>query len=187
MIWNDHSKDVPEGAHAFLSPSQYHWLNYDEDKLIAVYKNKIAAQQGTIWHKYAHDSIVLGQKLPRSKRTLNSFVNDAIGFRMRSEQTLYFSENAFGTADAIKFENKFLRIHDLKTGATPASMHQLEVYAALFCLEYNVNPETIEIELRIYQNDDVVIGNPEGTLIKTVMDKIVENDKIIERIKNGEL
>ena len=33
MIWNDHSRDVPEGSHAFLGASKYSWLNYTEDKL----------------------------------------------------------------------------------------------------------------------------------------------------------
>ena len=187
MIWNDHYRDVPEGAHAFLSASQYHWLNYDEDKLITSYKNKMAAQQGTKLHDFARRCIELGQTLPRSKKTLNSFVNDAIGFRMKPEQPLFYSENCFGTSDAIAFKKDFLRIHDLKTGVVPASMHQLEVYAALFCLEYGKNPENIQMEFRIYQNDDIMVGTPEGELIKEVMDKIVYFDKVIDRIKNGEI
>lgn len=187
MIWNDHWRDIPEGAHAFLGASQYHWLNYDEEKLITAYKNRMAAQQGTIIHSFAKDCIKLGQRLPKSKRTLNNYVNDAIGFKMRPEQGLFYSPNCFGTSDAITFKNDFLRIHDLKTGVVPASMHQLEVYAAIFCLEYNINPENIGMELRIYQNDDVTIGNPEGALIKGVMDKIIFSDKIIERVKNGEI
>lgn len=187
MIWNDHSRDVPEGAHAFLGASQYHWLNYDEDKLIATYKSRQAAIEGTETHDFARRCIMRGQKLPRSKQTLNAFVNDSIGFRMRPEQVLYYSENAFGTADAINFTNNTLRIFDLKTGSVPASMHQLEIYAAFFCLEYNVDPLKIDIELRIYQNDDVVIGKPEGELIKEVMQKTREDDKILKQIKNGEI
>lgn len=187
MIWNNHYRDVPEGAHAFLGASQYHWLNYDEEKLIAVYKSKLAATQGTELHKIAKDLITHGIKLPKSKKTLNSFVNDSIGYGMRPEQPLYFSPNAFGTSDAIKFEKDFLRIFDLKTGTIPASMHQLEIYAALFCLEYSKEPEKIGMELRIYQNDDVVIGNPEGELIRDVMNKIIFFDKLIERVKNGEI
>lgn len=187
MIWNDHYRDVPEGAHAFLGASQYHWLNYDEDKLISTYKNKLAAQQGTKLHDFAKRCIELGQKLPKSKKTLNSFVNDAIGFRMRPEQPLFYSENCFGTTDAISFKNDFLRIHDLKTGVVPASMHQLEVYAALFCLEYGKDPNKISMEFRIYQNDDVVIGAPDGAIIDDVMKKIVYFDKVIDRIKSGEI
>ena len=187
MIWNDHYKDVPEGAHAFLGASQYHWLNYDEDKLINVYKNRLAAQQGTRLHAFAKECIELGQKLPKSKKTLNSFVNDAIGFKMRPEQPLYFSPNCFGTSDAISFSDNLLRIHDLKTGASPASMHQLEVYAALFCLEYGKTPTKIDMEFRIYQNDEIVIGQPEGELIEDVMHKIIFFDKLIEKVKNGEI
>ncbi len=187
MIWNDHYKDVPEGAHAFLGASQYHWLNYDEDKLIAVYKNRMAAQQGTRLHAFAKECIELGQKLPKSKKTLNSFVNDAIGFKMRPEQPLYFSPNCFGTSDAISFRDNLLRIHDLKTGTTPASMHQLEVYAALFCLEYGKVPGKIDMEFRIYQNDEIVIGQPEGELIEDVMNKIIFFDRLIEKVKNGEI
>ena len=187
MIWNDHYRDVPEGAHAFLGASQYHWLNYDEDKLIAVYKNRMAAQQGTRLHAFAKECIELGQKLPKSKKTLNSFVNDAIGFKMRPEQPLYFSPNCFGTSDAISFRDNLLRIHDLKTGATQASMHQLEVYAALFCLEYGKKPGKIDMEFRIYQNDEIVIGQPEGELIEDVMNKIIFFDRLIEKVKNGEI
>ena len=187
MIWNDHSRDVPEGAHAFLGASQYHWLNYDEEKLINVYKNRLAAQQGTRLHAFAKECIELGQKLPKSKKTLNAFVNDAIGFKMRPEQALYFSPNCFGTSDAISFRDNLLRIHDLKTGTTPASMHQLEVYAALFCLEYGKAPGKIDMEFRIYQNDEVIVGQPEGALIEDVMSKIIFFDKLIEKVKNGEI
>ena len=187
MIWNDHYKDVPEGAHAFLGASQYHWLNYDEEKLINVYKSRLATQQGTRLHAFAKECIELGQKLPKSKKTLNSFVNDAIGFKMRPEQPLYFSPNCFGTSDAISFRDNLLRIHDLKTGATPASMHQLEVYAALFCLEYGKAPSKIDMEFRIYQNDEIIMGQPEGELIEDVMQKIIFFDKLIEKVKNGEI
>lgn len=187
MLWNDHYRDVPEGAHAFLGASQYHWLNYDTDKLINCYKNKMAAQQGTRLHAFAKECIELGQRLPKSKKTLNSFVNDAIGFRMRPEQPLYYSENCFGTTDAISFKDNFLRIHDLKTGVTPASMHQLEIYAALFCLEYNKKPDDLKMEFRIYQNDEVIIGIPEQGLVDDVMKKIIFFDKVICKIKNGEI
>ena len=189
MRWNNHFQDVPEGAHAFLGASKYSWLNYDEEKLIKTYNNYISAQvMGTRLHALACEHILLGLRMPKSKTTLNMYINDAIGFRMRPEQVLYYSENAFGTADAISFKEKdsFLRIHDLKTGTTPASMHQLEIYAALFCLEYKVKPGDTIFELRIYQNDDVLIGNPTAEDILPIMDKIVTFDKIIESIKQGE-
>ena len=123
MIFNRHDK--LEGLHAFLSASNYHWINYSEEKVEETYSKWRAAQKGTKLHAFAADCIRLGQKLPRSKQTLNMYVNDAIGFKMTPEQILYYSPNCFGTADAIIFRNDFLRIHDLKTGETPAKMEQL--------------------------------------------------------------
>ena len=183
MQWNNHFRDVPEGAHAFLGASKYHWLNYDENKLRSVYANHLATLKGTELHDFACHCIRLKQKLPRSERTLNMYVNDAIGFNMRPEQALYFSENCFGTADAISFKKNKLRIHDLKTGVTPASLHQLEIYSALFCLEYDVKPGDIEIELRIYQNDYILVGNPHASDIVPIMDKIIFFDQIIKSMK----
>ena len=184
MIWRDHSKDVKEGEHAFLGASTYSWLNYDAEKLIQVYKNMRAKEIGTELHKFAYDCIRLGKKLQRSKQTLNMYVNDAIGFKMRPEQVLYYSKYIFGTADAISFNKNFLRIHDLKTGVNKASLHQLEIYAALFCLEYDIKPGDIEIELRIYQNDDILIGNPQAEDIVPIMDKAVTFNKILEKLED---
>lgn len=187
MQWNNHSRDVPEGAHAFLSPSNYHWTNYSDDKLSSVYKKHLAAQRGTLIHAFARQCILLKQKLPRSNKTLNMYVNDAIGFGMTPEQTLYFSQNCFGTADAISFKKNILRIHDLKTGESKVSLRQLEVYTALFCLEYNVKPgEMDDIELRIYQNDDVLIGHPQADDILPIMDTIIRFDKLIEECKEDD-
>ena len=118
MIWNDHSKQVPEGAHAFLGASKYSWLNYNEEKLVEVYSNLLAKEKGTELHAIACSLIRNNIKLPQSKKTLNQYVNDAIGFKMRPEQVLYYSANCFGTADAIAYSEKkrFLRIHDYKSG-----------------------------------------------------------------------
>ena len=113
------------------------------------------------------------------------YVNDAIGYKMTPEQPLYFSDNCFGTADAICFEKNFLRIHDLKTGSTPASMSQLMVYTALFCFEYGKKPGNIDAELRIYQNDDIQIFEPKTSQIETIMEKIIIFDKAINKIKEG--
>ena len=134
-------------------------------------------------HNFAAQCINLGQKLPRTRQTLNLYVNDAISYRMTPEQVLYYSDNCFGTADAISFRKGFLRIHDLKTGSTPAHMEPLMVYASLFCLEYATKPEDIEIELRIYQNDDILVANPMAEEIRPIMDKIVSFDKIIDSIR----
>ena len=114
------------------------------------------------------------------------YVNDAIGFKMVPEQILYYSDNCYGTADAIAFRNKTLRIHDLKTGEVPAKMEQLEIYAALFCLEYNIKPGDIEMELRIYQNDEILHHEPTVEDIAPIMDKIIIFDKVIDRIKEQE-
>lgn len=176
------------GKHAFLSASNYHWLNYDEDKIRTTYANHRAAQRGTELHDLAARCINLGVKLPRTKSTLNLYVNDGIHYHMTTEQPLYYSEFAFGTADAISFKKNILRIHDLKTGESKTSFLQLEIYAALFCLEYGVNPEDISlIELHIYQYDDVAveIANPED--IRAIMNKIIEFDAIIERMEMGDM
>lgn len=174
-----------EGRHAFLSASKYHWLNYDETKLINTYLVAEAASRGTQLHDLAKQLILLGVKLPRTNLALNMYVNDAIGFKMITEQPLYYSDNCFGTADAISFKKNFLRIHDLKTGKSPASMKQLMIYNAMFCLEYKVRPDTIQTELRIYQNDEVFILTPESEEISEIMLKIINYDKKIEELKNG--
>lgn len=185
MNWHTHSN--LEGSHAFLGASKYHWVNYTEDKLIEAYSRYSAAQIGTRYHALAAELITLGQKLPRSKRTFNMYVNDAIGFRMKPEQVLYYSENCFGTADAISFKNGLLRIHDLKTGVvTPGNIKQLLIYAALFCLEYRVKPAEINMELRIYQNDEILVHNPEVDEVAPIIDKIITFDKLLNRIKSEE-
>ena len=175
-----------EGQHAFLGASKYHWINYDEAKVAEAYARYLAVQKGTVLHDFAAQCIRLGQKLPRSQKTLNMYVNDAIGFKMTPEQILFYSENCFGTADAISFRNGYLRIHDLKTGLVPAKMEQLMIYAALFCLEYKVKPAEIDMELRLYQSDDILIHNPVADEILPIIDKIISFDKIITKIKSEE-
>ena len=181
MIFNKHS--VLEGLHAPFSPSQPSWLRYDDDKATEVYSNKKAAEIGTKLHAWAKDTIDLGIKQPRSKKTLYAYVNDAIGFKMNTEVVLFYSERFFGTADAISFRNGVLRIHDLKTGKTAVHMEQLEIYAALFCLEYRVKPGEIKMELRIYQNDEVIVHKPTAEDIAPIMDKIVHLDKLLSRME----
>lgn len=187
MKWNQHLNLV--GSHAIFSASGYHWINYDDQKLISVYKNKQAVIEGTKFHELASQLIKMRVKLPRTQKTLNMFVNDAIGFNMQSEQVLYFSNNFFGTTDAISFSKEgrkngryFLRISDLKTGETPAHMEQLLIYAALFCLEYHIIPGEIDMELRIYQSNDILICNPTAEDVVPIMDKIVHFDKILNQM-----
>jgi hypothetical protein len=138
---------------------------------------------GTRLHEHAAECIRLGTRLEDNQKTLNMYVNDAIGFMMQPEVVLYYSDNCFGTADAISFRRNFLRIHDLKTGVTKVHMEQLEIYAALFCLEYKKKPKDIKMELRIYQNNEILVHNPTVEDIAPIMDKIITADRIIQSIK----
>ena len=171
------------GLHASFSPSQPSWLRYDDDKAVEVYTNRKASELGTKLHEWAKETIDLGIKQPRSKKTIYAYVNDAIGFKMDTEVVLYYSERFFGTADAICFRNNVLRIHDLKTGKGPVHIEQLMVYAALFCLEYHVKPGEIEMELRIYQNDEILYHKPTAEDILPIMDKIVHLDKMLAKME----
>lgn len=181
MRFNSHS-DLA-GRHAFLSASNSHWVNYDTEKLDRVFRTAMAARRGSDLHEFAQNAIRLGIKMPRTSKTINDYINDAIGFRMTPEQMLVFSENCFGTTDAISFRDELLRIHDLKTGVIAGKPTQLEVYTALFCLEYAIKPSTIGIELRIYQNDDIVIWEPELDNIVHIMDRIVTFDNRIKQLR----
>lgn len=181
MQFNRHTN--LEGHHAPFSASKSSWLRYDDDKAIEVYQNLKAAEVGTRLHAWAKDTIDLGIKQPRSNKTLYSYINDAIGFKMNTEVVLFYSERFFGTADAISFRNGMLRIHDLKTGSTPVKMEQLEIYAALFCLEYKIKPGEIDMELRIYQNDEILTHNPTAEDILPIMDRIVHLNKILENME----
>ena len=171
-----------EGTHAFLSPSSYAWINYDIEKLKRTYLNHKAAQMGTRLHAYAKESIELGRRLFEEGSTLDMYVNDAINMRMTPEQPLYFSKYCYGTADAISFVGDRLTIHDLKTGVTPASLHQLEIYAALFCLDYDIRPGDIDSTLRIYQNNSIIEGKADPTIILPYMDTIQTFSKVLEEI-----
>lgn len=185
MIFNRHSE--LRDRHAFLSPSNYHWLNYDETKLEARFFAAMAARRGSDLHDLAHEAIRLGVKLAKSNQALSTYVNDAIGYKMMCEQPLYYSDNCFGTADTLCFRRNKLRIHDLKTGMRPTSEKQLEVYAALFCLEYEASPFDIDIELRIYQRDEIRVFDPIPEGILHIMDKIIEFDLFIETIKEDRI
>lgn len=181
MNFNRHS-DL-QGHHALLSASSYAWTNYDADKLEIWFARQLAKQEGTELHELAATLIKKKQKLPRSNKTLNMYVNDAIGYRMTPEQVLFYSINCFGTADTISFRDGLLRIHDLKTGITKASMKQLEVYAAMFCLEYDVKPGEIKIELRLYINDEVQIHEPDVIDIAQIMSTIISHDRRINEMR----
>ena len=183
MIFNKHLN--LEGLHAPFSASQSAWLRYDDDKAVEVFENKKSAEMGTRIHAWAKETIDLGIKQPRSNKTLYAYVNDAIGYKMSTEVVLYYSDYFFGTADAISFRNNVLRIHDLKTGSSGKienHIEQLEVYAALFCLEYRIKPGEIKMELRVYKSDEVLVHTPTAEDILPIMDKIISLNKILEQI-----
>ena len=181
MNFNQHSN--LNGLHAPFSPSQPSWLRYNDEKVRQVYVKRQAAKLGTRIHAYAQEAIELKMKQPKSKKTICAYINDAIGFKMSTEVVLFYSEYFFGTADTISFRDNVLRIHDLKTGEHPASMEQLLIYAALFCLEYRIKPGTLkDIELRLYQNDEVVVHHPEVDEIAHIMDKIIHFNKILIKL-----
>lgn len=186
--WHNHSKDMVEGVHAILSPSDYHWVTYDDEKLIDRKTTKDAASKGTKLHNIARELIEEGIKLPRTSKTLNMYVNDAIGFNLRPEQPLKYSEYCFGWADTMDFKEKqsLLRIHDLKTGIkVPAKLTQLEIYAAIWCLEYDIRPKDIDIELRIYQFDDILIGNPGPDIVVSHMEQIIHATDLYRRLDSS--
>ena len=180
MIFTKHSN--LEGLHAPFGASQSAWLRYDDEKILATYNNMKAKEMGTRLHAWAKETIDLGIKQPRSKKTIYAYVNDAIGYKMDTEVILFYSPRFFGTADSICFRNGTLRIHDLKTGVTKVHMEQLMIYAALFCLEYKIKPTDIEIELRIYQSNEVLYHNPAAEDIKSIMDRIIYLDKMLEQL-----
>lgn len=184
MRWNTHSHLV--GDHAFLSPSSYHWINYSDEKLAYRFKTMRASLEGVEQHWYAKEAIELREFQMSETTTLGAYINDCIRERMTPEQVLYFSDNCFGTADAISFRRRLLRIFDLKTGETRTSEHQLEVYAAIFCLEYGVDPYDIGIELRIYQHGECRIYDADPFTIRTIMDKILSFDVQLNELKMEE-
>lgn len=189
MIFNNHSN--LEGQHAFLGASKYHWINYDETKVADAYSKFLATQRGTVLHDFACQCITLGQKLPKSQKTLNMYVNDAISFRMVPEQILFYSENCFGTADTIVFRNGTLRIHDLKTGVVPAHMEQLEIYVTKMINALGIGDyvKTTTMTTELGKKVDKVEGsrlmtNAEGTKLAGIAAGAQAN--VIEKIKvNG--
>lgn len=187
MHFNNHS-DL-SGKHAYMSASSNSWLNYSPAKFKEVYLNSLAKQEGTELHALASENIKHRIKVsPHVKHAFYQFVNDAIGFRMDSEQVLYYSPYCFGTADAISFTQQdngrmLLRIHDLKTGKGPVKhFNQLDVYAALFCLEYQVNPEEIDIVQRLYQFSTYTENVPDPLEIQGIMNKIVQMDEVLLKL-----
>lgn len=206
--FNNHP-EVREGAHAIISPSR-HILkpDYTTDQFDNYIRSTYSTVIGTSIHELASDLIkariritpkeaqkmielkLWQSRIPRNVydannyiSTLVPFVKDAIGYDMESEQVLKYSDFAFGTADAIRFNNAKgeLRIHDLKTGKIPASLDQLVSYAALFFLEYHLKPGDFKVTLCIYQGGEILTGLPTAPDILPIMDQIKTLNAYYER------
>ena len=210
MIWKDYSefKRRVKDAHAFCGASNYHWRNYDKEKLIQTKMNSNANAIGTLLHSYAAKNIAEGFKLYKGDKrsilryltiennipaysvdidslfpNLMNYVNDSIGYRMTPEVLLYYSDNFYGTTDAISFKDDVLKISDLKTGKSPASFMQLENYAAFFCLDYKVKPTDLKkIEFRIYQGGEIIFAEPDPKILLPITEQIVEFNNVLENL-----
>ena len=201
-----------KGKHALLSASSWRWMNDDIESLTRRLCSQYATDIGTILHDVAYKHIKHRIKLNKFDKknvmlellsngipgviideidfdamydNLMTYVNDGVGFKLEPEVVLYYSNNFFGTADAIAYSerDRFLRIHDYKSGTTPAHIEQLKIYAALFSLEYRIKPTEFESELRIYQNNNVIFHNPTADEITKVVNTIMEFDKYIYEMK----
>lgn len=210
MNLNQHSS--LEGKHALLSPSKYHWVFDTDEDFTKRFCTSYCADIGTLLHEYARERIKYGYYLDDLEKksvilellrngipesvlpyinfdsmylNLCTYVNDAIDLKMKPEVILYYSDVCFGTADALFYDEKkrFLRIHDLKTGSTPARMEQLYIYASLFFLDKHLKPSNTKIELRIYQNNDVITEEPGTDVIVPIIDKIKHFTDIATGIK----
>lgn len=201
-----------EGKHAILSASSWRWINDDQNSLVKRLCSQYAMQIGTVLHDIARKHIqhliklnkydkknvmleLLSNGIPgfiidaidfdQMFENLMTYVNDGVGYKMRPEVVLRYSDNFFGTADAISFDERtrFLRIHDYKSGILTAHIEQLEIYAALFCLEYRFKPSEISTELRIYQSNQILYHEPEPEEIHGIANKIVELDKFMNQMR----
>jgi hypothetical protein len=164
-------------------------MNYDEEKIRERFRTVTAAALGTRKHELASELIELGQKLADTGQTLNMYVNDCIGYRMQPEVLLYFSDNCFGTADAISFElnprtqKMRLRVFDLKTGDSKTSEKQLWVYIAIFCCEYEVDINEIEVDARIYQHDMIYEFDIDPVDILDLIAKMKRFDEVVNETR----
>lgn len=179
-----------EGKHAFLSPSNYHWVNYDKEKAKRAYRNTLRKLEGTELHRIACDCIK--HRIYVNNEVIGAYVRDVIDYNLTPEQILYYSPLCYGTADAIGFETETLTLYvfDLKTGEQKANMMQLRIYAALFFLEYGLRlgykPGDCTTELRIYQNSrEVEREKADPDEINQIMIQIVDLDQAISEVRGG--
>lgn len=187
MHFGPNSRPWLEGTHAFLGASTPSWHNYDEDKLVKRAHTAEAARRGTKQHELAKDLIEMGIRLPDNGKTLNTYVNDCIGWRMTPEVLLFANEWAYGTTDAISFREGLLRLSDLKTGHNPAGFAQHESYAAFFCIWQDIKPVHIEMEFRIYQNDEVKMIEGDPDKVTHVISQINTFTPILREIREAGL
>lgn len=179
------------GQHAFLSPSTYHWLDYEPDKLRSVFFNRQQTKRGDELHAYAQRAIDLRIKQADNGSTLSMYINDAIGFLMAAEVPLFYSVDCFGTADSLGCREErgllTLRVSDLKTGISPADIKQVKIYAALFCYEYSFTPDQLQFILRIYQNNAIeeLIADPMD--IFHVMDRIKTQAELVAYLREEDV
>lgn len=184
MIFNQHHE--LEGRHAILSPSKYYWISYTNEKLYSWLKSCRAASEGVETHDFARRCIERGVKLPKRKKTLNMYVNDAINYGLTPEQVLYYAPNCFGTTDAIGLIDGTLYIFDLKTGEHEGDFRQLEIYAGLFSLEYPQEWNSVQnVVLRIYQYNGFRESSVTVEEVNSIASRIVEANQILEDIPNG--
>lgn len=172
--------------HSFASGNIKAYESYDEENLDDVrkgFRNYVRGRYPLDQDKTASLAFMFLDNMryvpEESWLSVAQFINDGCQYKMNSEQPLWYSDNAFGTTDAISFYRNKLRIHDLKTGDTPAKLMQLNIYAALFCLEYHKQPDQIKIELAIYQFGNVTKESPDPKDIRDLMDLIVEDDRVL--------
>lgn len=200
-----------EGRHAILSASSWRWINDDPEALVKRLCSQYLQQIGTILHDIARKYIKHRIKLNKYDKknvmlelveqgipafvinTINfdsmyenlmRYVNDCVSFKMTPEVVLSYG-HFFGTTDAIRYdeESHFLRVHDLKTGTTPAHFEQLMIYVALFCLEYAIKPSSIQVELRIYQGEEHILYAPTVDEIAHVVETIINHNTLMTKLR----
>lgn len=180
------------GKHALLSPSSSAWLRYSQEKLLNFIVNNEAKKRGTRLHEWACETIKLKKRQVASD-ALGMYINYAIDNDLTPEQPLKFSDECYGTADSIGFNGKTLIIADYKSGVvglyeeTEKDFEQLLIYAALFCLEYHINPKRIKVKLRIFQAEKKLSLDPDHEVIENIMSIIIDHANTISTIDRGGL
>lgn len=172
------------------------------DHIIAKTKTSVSEARKSLLRKLVKTRVYVNgraMKIPRKAYDLDylahnfsNYVNDAIDYGLDPEIQLYFSDWNAGTTDAIGYDekNKILRIHDLKTGTTPAKFTQLENYAALYFLIYGrfnqISPTDTKVELRIYQDGEIHEEYPTAESILSLMDSIIFHSQVVSEAEEND-